>query len=318
MSRTWLVGMLLGALALVAGCSAGEPTESPSSSVVATASEVLPELDDRDTEPPRVGATLFDRDEELAALEAEHAAVVGVYAIDTETGDLVEYRADERFGYASTHKAFSAGAVLLQSTLADLDREIAVDPDAIVAHSPATEPAAGGTLPLRDVLRAAVIESDNTAGNLLFDELGGPAGLQQVLRSIGDDVTSVDRVEPDLNAWSPGEARDTTTPRQAAETLHAFLYGDVLEDWARAELFQAMRDVTTADGLVRAAAAADAVVASKSGGAGHGIRADIATVERPDRAPVVIAVYTYHEDPGADWSDELVAAAARIALDALE
>lgn len=295
-------GVVPGLLALwfIVACSSGEP--APQS----------PADDDRDPQ-----AQLHERDEAFSALESEYDGVVGVYAYATATGDAVAYRADERFGYASTHKAFSAGAVLAGLAPDDLDRAIAIDPAAIVAHSPVTEPAAGSTLPLREVLRAAVIDSDNTAANLLFDELGGPEGFEQFLRSIGDEVTSADRRETELNAWSPGEQRDTTTARQAVATLETLLLGDVLEDWAAEELRGAMRDVTTADGLIRAAAPESVIVANKSGAAAHGLRADIALLERPDAEPVLLAVYTHGNDPDADWSDAFVAEAAAIALDAL-
>ena len=44
-----------------------------------------------------------------------------------------------------------------------------------------------------------MIVSDNTAGNLLLASLGGPAGLTTFARSLGDQRTRLDRIEPDLN-----------------------------------------------------------------------------------------------------------------------
>jgi beta-lactamase class A len=41
--------------------------------------------------------------------------------------------------------------------------------------------------------------SDNTAGNLLLANLGGPAGLTAYVRSIGDEITRLDRLKPELN-----------------------------------------------------------------------------------------------------------------------
>src|SRR6478735_305869 len=43
----------------------------------------------------------------LKALESQFDAQVGVSAVDTETGRAVEYRPNQRFGYASTLKVFA-------------------------------------------------------------------------------------------------------------------------------------------------------------------------------------------------------------------
>ena len=40
-----------------------------------------------------------------------------------------------------------------------------------------------------------VRRSDNTAGNQLFETLGGPAGFDADLAALGDDVTQADRTE---------------------------------------------------------------------------------------------------------------------------
>src|SRR5438067_7147263 len=59
---------------------------------------------------------------------------------------------------------------------------------------------------------AAIEQSDNTAGNLLLDTIGGPVGWTNFARSIGDEMTRLDRKEPELNSAILGDGRDTTTP----------------------------------------------------------------------------------------------------------
>lgn len=46
---------------------------------------------------------------------------------------------------------------------------------------------------------AAITLSDNTAGNLILKNIGGPSGLTQFMRSIGDEKTQLSRWEPELN-----------------------------------------------------------------------------------------------------------------------
>ncbi len=75
-----------------------------------------------------------------------------------------------------------------------------------------------GSMTIEQLARAAVVVSDNTAANLLLDQIGGPAGLTGYLVELGDDVTRLDRYEPMLNLVGPGDPRDTTTPHAMAHT----------------------------------------------------------------------------------------------------
>lgn len=110
--------------------------------------------------------------QQFAQLESEFDARLGVYAVDTGSGRTVEHRADERFAYASTFKALAAGAVLAQTSTAELDTLIPYTQDDLVTYSPVTEQHVGDGLSLRDLAEAAVTVSDNTAANLLLEELG--------------------------------------------------------------------------------------------------------------------------------------------------
>ncbi|GGK73417.1 hypothetical protein Ppa06_31950 [Planomonospora parontospora subsp. parontospora] len=66
---------------------------------------------------------------------------------------------------------------------------------------------------------AAITVSDNTAGNVLLEQISGPAGLTRYYRSLGDPAGRLDRWEPQLNEWKPGERRDTVKPVFMARSL---------------------------------------------------------------------------------------------------
>ena len=72
---------------------------------------------------------------------------------------------------------------------------------------------------LAELCDAAITLSDNTAGNLLLASFGGPEGLTAFVRTLGDNVTRLDRIEPALNEAVPGDPRDTTTPAAMAATF---------------------------------------------------------------------------------------------------
>ncbi|MEU7758818.1 MULTISPECIES: class A beta-lactamase [Micromonospora] len=308
--RQVLAAAMLAATALMAGCTKDRPEAAPPTSAPAASTATATPSETPSAEPVPAPA-------ELAALERRFGARVGVFALDTGTGRTLAHRADERFAYASTCKALAAGAMLAATTDTDRDRVVRYRRADLVAHSPVTERHVETGMTLRDAAEAAVRYSDNTAGNLLFDALGGPAGFAQALREVGDSVTRPARTEPELNAATPGDERDTSTPRALAGSLRAYTLGEALRPADRDLLLGWMRASTTGSGLVRAGVPAGWQVADKSGTGGYGTRNDIAVVWPPDRAPIVLAVMTSRDGRDAKPDDALVAQAARATVTAL-
>ncbi|MFI6576455.1 class A beta-lactamase [Nocardiopsis sp. NPDC050513] len=255
--------------------------------------------------------------ERFAALEERYDARLGVFAVDTGTEETLAHNADDRFAYASTHKAFSAAAVLRRSSDEDLERVVTYSEEDLQEHAPVAEENLETGLTLLEVCDAAVRYSDNTAANLLFDELGGPSGLQEELREVGDDVTHVDRVEPDLSEGAPGDIRDTSTPRAMAATLRAYTLGDVLPEDRRAILVDMLQRNLTGDTVIRAGVPDDWTVGDKTGTAGYGGRNDIAVLWPPEGDPIVLAVMSSRDTEGAERDDALIADAAAIVVEAM-
>jgi beta-lactamase class A len=269
------------------------------------------------TTPPPSTTSTARSDTDFAALEKTFDARLGVHAIDTGTGREVSYRDGERFAYASTHKALSAAAVLRVNTVAELDEVVTYTAADVVADSPVTEKHVDTGMTLREVADAAIRFSDNTAGNLLFRELGGPAALGAALRDIGDTTTRVDRIEPDLNDTSPGDLRDTSTPRALAVDLRAVALDDVLPAEKREVLVDLLRRNTTGDKTIRAGVPGDWVVGDKTGSAAYGTRNDIAVLWPPNRAPIVLAVLSDRATVDATRDNALLARATEVAVEAL-
>src|SRR5690606_35845190 len=200
---------------------------------------------------------------ELRALETEFAARVGVSALDTGTGRTVEYRATERFGFASTLKLFAAAELLRQVPPDERDTSVTWTEDDVAAagYSPVTSAYVRSGLTLAELAEAAVRESDNTAMNLVLERLGGPAGLERGLAQLGDSTIRVADVEPGLNAVTAGDPANTTTPGALTATLGALLDPGTLTDEDRGLLLDWMGGNATGDPLVRAGAPAGWVVA---------------------------------------------------------
>ncbi|MEC2323483.1 class A beta-lactamase [Lederbergia lenta] len=264
------------------------------------------------------GEQIANTDKKFAQLENDFDARLGVYAMDTGSNQTIEYRPEERFAFTSTYKALAAAIVLKQNTMEELKEVIPYTEDDLVSYSPVTDKHVGTGMTLRDIGEAAVRYSDNTAGNLLFKELGGPKAFEQALRQIGDDITQADRYEPELNAFTPGDPRDTSTPKALATSLEAFVVGDILSDDKRELFTDWLRGNATGDTLIRAGSPENWEVGDKSGAGSYGTRNDIAVVFPENREPIVIAIMSRHDTENAEYDDALIAKVSEVALNALK
>lgn len=255
--------------------------------------------------PPPPGAqptSTFDAlPPKLAALEQTGGGRLGVAVLDTGTGALVGHRLANLFPMCSTFKVLLAAAALreVDAGREPLDRLLPVPAKPLVPHSPLTEPHAGGTMTIGDLCHAMLVESDNTATNLLLGSLGGPAAVNRFARSIGDPVTRLDRTEPSLNEAVPGDPRDTTSPAAMAADLQRLLLGDVLQPASRAQLKSWMVENRYGLDRLRANLPPGWGAADKTGSNGQTTSNDIAVYWPPNRAPLVVTAYLT-ECPGTD------------------
>ncbi|QNG62022.1 class A beta-lactamase [Bacillus sp. PAMC26568] len=251
-------------------------------------------------------------------LEKEYEARLGVYALDTGTNKSVSYRADERFIYASTHKALAVGALLQKKSIEDLDERTTYTEEDLVNYNPITEKHLNKGMTLKELSDASIRYSDNTAGNLIFEAIGGPAGFKEALRGIGDKVTEPERIEPDLNNVKPGETRDTSTPKALVESLQAFTLGDALPAEKQNLLIDWLKRNTTGDALIRAGVPEGWIVGDKTGAGSYGTRNDIAVIWPPKGSPIILAVLSSRDEADAEYDDELIAKATEEALKQLQ
>ncbi|MFV0127074.1 class A beta-lactamase [Streptomyces sp. HMX112] len=259
----------------------------------------------------------------LRTLEQRHAARLGVFARNTRTGRTVAYRADERFPMASLFKTIAVAAVLrdLDHSGEFLSKRVRYTADYVrrSGHSPITGRAENvtGGMTVAELCDATIRYSDNTAGNLLLHELGGPTAITRFCRSIGDDTTRLDRWEPELNSAEPWRVTDTTTPRAIGRTYETLTLGDALRPRDRDRLTGWMLANTTSGEEFRAGLPADWILADKTGGGRYGGSNDVGVTWPPDGTPVVMTVLTTRAEEDAPADSELVAETARLLASAL-
>lgn len=236
------------------------------------------------------------------SLEEKTSARLGVSAHDTGSDNRIGYREDERFAMCSTFKFLASAAVLARVDRKEekLDRMILVKKSDILPNSPATEKNAGKSMSLEALCEAAITLSDNTAGNLILDSLGGPKGLTEYARGLGDATFRLDRWETELNEARPGDPRDTITPAAILKDMQKTVLGDALSKSSRDQLIEWLLANKTGDKRLRAGLPQDWSVGDKTGTSESGMANDIAVIWPPDRKPILLAVYLYDPQGTAD------------------
>src|SRR5207244_1650130 len=240
---------------------------------------------------------------------------IGVAALDTSSSKRIDYRPQERFPMCSTFKFLAVAAVLkrVDEKQDKLDRFVPYDVKQILEYAPVTkEHLKKGGMTLGALCAAAIEQSDNTAGNLLLNAVGGPVGLTNFVRTLGDRVTRLDRFEPELNSAIPGDERDTTTPAAICSDIQSLLLGDALSETSRRQLDDWLQRNQTGGPMIRAGVPKTWSVGDKTGRGLNGATNDIAIMRPPGHAPILLAIYSVGSSASANDRMAAVAETAKI------
>lgn len=256
----------------------------------------------------------------LADLERRNGGRLGVSALDTRNGRQVGHRADERFPLCSTFKFLAAAFVLARVDRGEeqLDRRIVFSDKDLITYSPVTKDHVGSTgMSMVEIREAAMTLSDDTAGNLMLASFGGPAALTAYVRTLGDGITRLDRIETELNEGRPGDPRDTTSPAAMLGTMQRLLVGDALSAGSRERLVGWLVASKTGAKRLRAGLPTHWRIGNKTGTGGNGSANDVAIAWPPAGAQILVTVYF----TGSTISDEarsaVIADAGRIVAESL-
>lgn len=246
-------------------------------------------------------------DSGIAEIEKASQGRLGVALLDLRDRASWSHRGTESFPTQSVFKLPLAVAVLqaVEAGKLKLDQKIAVTrKDLSLYHSPLARAFKGesATYPLRELIRLAAGESDNTAADLLMRLVGGPQAVTAVLRGGGIGGISIDRYErvfqPELlglpgYGWdevidtagfrakieaipaatrrrsieaSLADKRDSATPEASAAFLEGLAKGTWLREPAHAAFLQKIiTETKSGPDRIRAGLPKDARLAHKTG-----------------------------------------------------
>ena len=255
--------------------------------------------------------------EKLTQLESSFGGRIGVYALNTNNGQIIAYRANERFPVQSTMKIIGAAALLKlsESNESLLQEKVQYTKDDLIGWTPVTKLHLDKGMTLIDLAEAAVTYSDNTAINSIMRRFGGPRFSTNFALSIGNSSYNVTHYDGYMNS-NPKNPEDTSTPKDMAISVQNLTLGKTLNQSQRQLLTTWMRNTVTSYKLIRAGVPMGWAVADKSGGSGdYGVRNDIGIAWSPSCKPVVLAIYTVQNKKEAQSRDDIIALTTNIIFD---
>lgn len=231
---------------------------SASCGTISSTSETEPALSSSRpaTTPSRTPAPPEQTDVELEAVIRKIAETaggkVGVGAVFVETGQSAWLEREGHFPSQSVYKLPIAMTVLkmVDDGKVRIDQEITITPDDFVRrgfHSPIRNVNPAGTImPLNEVIRYSISESDGTASDVLLDLAGGPAAVQNYLTQIGINNFIVADSEKSISKDWETQYRNWATPAASIDLLRALHEQNAdLSDWTATMLLRVMTESET-------------------------------------------------------------------------
>ncbi|HEX7084746.1 MAG TPA: serine hydrolase [Vicinamibacterales bacterium] len=246
--------------------------------------------------PDALAETLRARTaQRLQAIASEADGVVGYRIVDLTTGDHFSRLETTAFPAASTIKLAILYELLRQADAGaiDLDRTAPLDRRRAVPGGLLYELGTPSLSP-RDLAVAMIVQSDNTATNVLIDRVGMDA-VNRRMRELGLTDTHLRRYMIDLEAARRGD-ENVTTPADLVRLLVAFHERTGLSEEAGRTADRILRIYKRTP--IRAGVPASVPVASKSGEL-EGVRADAGIVYVERRPYAFAAMSTYMGEGGA-------------------
>ncbi len=264
--------------------------------------------------------------QQLPRLAQPAGGRVGVSMMIVETGETVRWHATERFPMQSVYKLPIAMAVLkrVDEGKLQLDLKFKLSVEQLTPgnlHSPIREkyPHAGVELTLRELLRAAIVDSDSTASDMLL-ELVPPAQVTNYLHWLKIADLVVLNTERELSQDQQAQYRNFATPDALVQLLSALHRGAALSTDSRALLLGWMTETQTGIRRLRGSLPPGTLVADKTGTSGtrKGLTAatnDVGLITLPDGRHLAIAVFVSDSRAPQKVREGVIAKIARAAWD---
>jgi beta-lactamase class A len=260
---------------------------------------------------------------QIEKIAARTGGPVGVAVGLVEGGEVVVLNGQQHFPMQSVYKLPIGMAVLHQIDQGKLklEQKIRVQPVEFVRvgmHSPIRDKhPRGAELPLADILRYAVSESDGTASDVLMRTTGGAKVINEYLHGLGIDGIMVVDTELEIGKSVEVQYRNWATPEAALALMKVVAEGRSFSPHSQTLLMKLITETPTGPKRIKGLLPPGTVVAHKTGtGLSRGLtRAvnDIGFVTLPNGKRLAIAVFVSDTKSGPEACEAMIAEISRAA-----
>jgi len=254
--------------------------------------------------------------EKIAAITAGYPGTVSIFAKNLDTGATFALHPDDRIPTASTIKLpilCATFEAVKEGRLKWTDLITLHDADKVSGSGILGEFSDGVKLPLADLTHLMIVLSDNTATNLVLDQvtaeyvneyldkqgLKGTRSMRKV-RGDGADLKSPSGFsKAGLDPANVKYGLGSSTPREMVILLERIEKGDIVSPEASKEILKVLKRQRDTNGIARKMG--DLVVANKAGALDH-LRSDVGIVyAKGNRIAMAI---TCQDVPRVDWTSD--------------
>lgn len=265
--------------------------------------------------------------QKLDSIVSTKKADVGFSVMYLDNQKIVSLNGDKHYPMQSVYKFHLALAVLNQVDQGKLklDQKIFVKKSDLLQDtwSPLREKYPNGNvaLPLSEILKYTVSESDNNGCDILFRLIGGTGKADQFIKKQGIKEISITGTEEEMHKDDQVQFRNWTTPKAANNLLKKFLEGKVLKKTTEDFLMKIMEETVTGPGKIKGLLPQGTLVAHKTGNSGvnkEGITAasnDIGIVTLPNGKKMLISAFVSMSKESDQENDKIIAALTKAAFE---
>lgn len=210
---------------------------------------------------------------EIDKIVAGKKLKMGIALLDLSNGDTLSIYGNHRFPMQSIFKLHLGLAMLHEVDRGRfaLDDTVRFDSSELYSHlwSPIQKawPNGYASLPLGEVIRYTIGQSDNSGCDKLFRLLGGPGKVNDYIRSLGITETNIANIELEIQADWNVQFSNYTTPLAAIELLKKIDTRSFLTSLSHRFLWETLLGTST--GSIRKGLPEGAQVAYKTGFSGQ-------------------------------------------------
>lgn len=263
--------------------------------------------------------------QKMSSIIDAQKANVGVSVMYLEDGRSVSVNGDKHYPMQSVYKFHLALAVLDQVDKGKLSlhQNILVKKSDLLTDtwSPLREKYPNGnvTLPLSEIIRVTVAESDNNGCDILFRLVGGTNVVHQYIARLGIKDCAIMDTEEELHKDEKAQFANWTTPKAANALMEKFYKGQVLKKNTHAFLMKTMEGTVSGPNKIKGLLPSGAIVAHKTGNSGinkNGVMTasnDIGIVTLPNGKKMLVSVFVSMSKDGEQKIDQIIAQLAKAA-----